>query len=70
MKLITKTPKKVVLEIKKSKLIEIGFDELWDEVRNSYPHTTYDLFKITNEEKSMFIEFDLKKTEEVAVAEK
>lgn len=61
MKLITKTPKKVVLEIKKSKLKEIGFDLLWDEVRFSYPDATYNLFSITDEDKSMFVEFGLKK---------
>jgi len=61
MKLITKTPKKVVLEIKKSKLREVGFDQLWDEVRDAYPDATYNIFKITDEERSMFIEFDLKK---------
>ena len=61
MKLITKTPKKVVLEIRKSKLKEVGFDHLWDEVRFHYPDATYNLFSITDEDKSMFIEFDLKK---------
>jgi len=61
MKLITKTPKKVVLEIKKSKLKEVGFDHLWDEVRFYYPDATYNLFSITDEDKSMFVEFDLKK---------
>ena len=49
MKVITKTPKKVVLEITEAQILEFGFDVLWDKVRNLYPVTSYELFQVNKD---------------------
>jgi len=58
MKLITQTAKKVVLEVKASRIKSRGFYHVWDEVRDRFPESEYNLFSIDNEdgEDSIFIE--------------
>ena len=58
MKLITQTAKKVVLEVKTSRIKARGFYSVWDEIRDRFPETEYNLFSIDSEddEGSIFIE--------------
>ena len=59
MKLVTKTPKKVVLEIAESQIKELGFDIMWDKVRNLYPFSKYEIFQIVPDKenlKTIFVE--------------
>lgn len=59
MKVVTKTPKKVVLEITETQIEEFGFDAMWDKVRNLYPIAKYSIFQVITDKdnpKNIFIE--------------
>lgn len=58
MKLVTKTVKKVVFESSNKEIKDRGFDAIWDEIRNQYPETDYELHTVEADE-SVF--FELKK---------
>ena len=46
MNIITETVTKVVLETTQKEILEIGFDELWEEVREKFPKNQYRMFSI------------------------
>ena len=46
MNIITETVTKVVLETTYKEIQEIGFDELWEEVREQFPRNQYKVFSI------------------------
>ncbi len=59
MKVVTKTTKKVVLEITETQIEEFGFDIMWDKVRNLYPIAKYYIFQVIKDKdnpKIIFIE--------------
>lgn len=59
MKIVTKTHKKVVLEITENQIEEFGFDIMWDKVRNLYPISKYSIFQIVKDkdnQKIIFVE--------------
>lgn len=59
MKVVTKTTKKVVLEITETQIEEFGFDIMWDKVRNLYPISKYYIFQVIKDKdnpKIIFIE--------------
>jgi len=46
MNIITETVTKVVLETTQKEIQEMGFDELWEEVREQFPRNQYRVFSI------------------------
>lgn len=48
MQVITESMTKVVLEITKEEIHTHGFDQIWSEVRASYPKNEYEIFSIDN----------------------
>lgn len=64
MKTIERTPKKIVIEATKTEIGQKGFDVLWDDVREIYPASLYDVdgFESKNDGKIFTIQLKLKKT--------
>lgn len=59
MNIVTKTVTKVVLETTKKEIQEMGFDELWEEVREQFPRNQYSVFSIDskpNDDELIYIE--------------
>jgi hypothetical protein len=63
MKLKSKTYNSVIIEITKSELIESGFEKIWDEIREQYSASEYEIenFKENNEKTILYIELKIKK---------
>lgn len=60
MKIVVKTLKKVVFEVSKKEMNKRGFDDIWDEIRNSYPPEEYDIHVVDHNKKNIdFIFFEL-----------
>ena len=56
MKIVTRTPKKVILEVEESKIEKCGFDFVWDEIRDKFPEDKFGkLIVEQNEEKSIVV---------------
>lgn len=68
MKMITKTPRKIILKIDLSRIENEGFDQVWDDVRDNYPLFHYDIHDIIvdedGEKNDLFIEFNRLSEEE------
>lgn len=58
MKIVTKTPRKVVLEVEVSNIEKYGFDFVWDEIRDKFPESKFGKFSI-NESADDIIVFEL-----------
>jgi len=63
MRLIVKTPKKIIIEVHLKEVEKEGFDNIWDKIREVYKISDYKIFYIgKNKEKTlMFIELALDK---------
>jgi hypothetical protein len=59
MKIVTKTPRKVVLEVGISKIDRYGFDFVWDEIRDKFPEGKFGKFKIEEDLESENVVFEL-----------
>lgn len=60
MKIVVKTLKKVVFEVSKKEMNKRGFDDIWDEIRSSYPPEGYDIHIVDHNKKNIdFIFFEL-----------
>ena len=46
MKVITETVTKVVIESSLNELAELGFDNVWNRIRDRYPSNEYRVFSI------------------------
>ena len=59
MKIVTRTPNKVVLEVEFDKLDKFGFDFIWDEIRDKFPAKEFKDFTVDKKTDSgvMFFEF-------------
>ena len=60
MNVLTKTPKKVVIQIEVKKINENGFDVVWDEIRNEFPEDKFYLNNIDIDTENSAIFFELK----------
>jgi len=60
MNVLTKTPKKVVIQIDVKKINENGFDVVWDEIRNEFPEDKFYLNNIDIDTENSAIFFELK----------
>lgn len=52
MRLISKTPQKVVIEVHIKEFENEGFDFLWDKIRNAYKMDKYEVFNIEKDKKN------------------
>lgn len=59
MRVVTKTPKKVVLEVEVEKIETYGFDFVWDEVRDKFPKSKFKDFNIIDESGGGIVVFEL-----------
>ncbi len=59
MRVVTKTPKKVVLEVEVEKIETYGFDFVWDEVRDKFPESKFKEFNIIDEAGGDIVVFEL-----------
>jgi hypothetical protein len=58
MKILEKTLKKIILEVE---INELKFDQIWDDVRSSYPATNFEIETIRNNfDSTMIITFKIK----------
>lgn len=67
MNIITQTVTKVVIETTREEIQEIGFDELWEEIREQFPRSQYSVFSIDgkpNDDELIYIELISKSLEE------
>lgn len=71
MKMITKTPRKVILEIKLNQVYSRGFDSVWDMVRDKFPIDLYKIHEMVIDEdgnnESLFVELN-KQNKEIEIA--
>ncbi len=58
MKIITRTPKKAVIQVETEELEKSGFDLVWDEIRSLFPEQNFHLKQLDRdtEQKSFFFE--------------
>jgi len=59
MHIITKTVTKVVLETTRKEILEVGFDDLWEDVVKQFPKDKYSVFSIgakPNQKELIYIE--------------
>lgn len=63
MRVITKTPKKVVLEIEKSTINKKGFDYVWDEIRDVFLEKDFIILCVNSD--SNYVFFQLKNVSDV-----
>lgn len=59
MKIVTKTPKKVVLEVQVNNIEKYGFDFVWDEVRDKFPENKFGKFSINDNSDDGIVIFEL-----------
>jgi hypothetical protein len=59
-KIAAKTTKKVILEVSKNDMNLMGFDEIWDGIREKFSQDKYQLFSIDSIDKEDVIFFELK----------
>lgn len=55
MKVISKTLNKVVVELTNHELEKNGFDKIWDEIREIYPDSLYEIEEVDNKNKGLVI---------------
>lgn len=65
MRLLTKTTKKVIIEVHIGEIEKDGFDSIWDKIREVYGLEDYRIFYIyQNKEKTLtYVELALKSAE-------
>jgi len=64
MKIVTRTPKKAIIQVKKEELEINGFDFVWDEIRKLFPEQTFKLFQLDDNKEEDCIFFELTYREE------
>jgi hypothetical protein len=60
MRTLDRTAKKITVEATKNEIAQKGFDNLWDELREIYPKTLYDIDTIRHCENDKIIIIILK----------
>jgi hypothetical protein len=63
MKTIERTAKRILIEATKNEINQKGFDNLWDEIREIYPETLYEIDSIedTKDGKMILIKLKIRK---------
>ncbi len=56
MRIVTETLTKVVIESSLKELTELGFDNVWNQIRDKYPSEEYKVFSIEkkNDDKNIY----------------
>jgi len=64
MRLVSKTMKKVVIEVHTKELENNGFDYIWDKIREVYKIEDYEVFTINKDKENTLIFIELVISEE------
>ena len=64
MKLVSKTMKKVIIEVHTKELEDNGFDYIWDKIREVYKIEDYEVFTIEKDKENTLIFIELITSEE------
>ena len=59
MKIVTRTPRKVILEVEKIKIEKCGFDFVWDEIRDKFPEDKFGKLIVDQESNLDIVVFEL-----------
>lgn len=60
MRTLDRTAKKITIEVTKNEIAQKGFDNLWDELREIYPKSLYDVDNVKDCEGGKIIIVTLK----------
>lgn len=60
MKLKNKNYNVITIEVTKKELDEVGFDKIWDEIRETYSEKDYEMEKFTTSQDGALIFINLK----------
>lgn len=52
MKIVLKTPKKIIIEVSDSEMTKNGFDNVWDKIRSDYPEDVYSLHLVESKQEA------------------
>lgn len=63
MKLINKTYTTITIELTRKEMVDIGFDKIWDEIRESYSASDYDMesFRESGDGRLLYVSLIYKK---------
>ena len=59
MRLILKTIQKVVIEVHSKEVEDVGFDAIWDKIRNVYKMDKYEIFNVEKDKEKSLIYIEL-----------
>ena len=63
MKLKNKNYNVITIEVTKKELDEVGFDKIWDTIRQKYPENFFDIHIIEHDSNKLCIFFELSSKE-------
>jgi hypothetical protein len=60
MKTVEKTIRRVIIELTSEEISKMGFEHLWDDIRNIYPAKSYELHSVREIIRGMVVEVELR----------